>query len=319
MSFASKLRRHTFTLIIIIMILYVGIGFSTDIGKLSRVTLRINYWTIPLILIPMTLHNLILGVRFHIFLKALGINIPIKKSILIYITGLSLAVTPASSGQILKSQIIKKQLGYAISKTSPIILIEQWHELTSVLLILIGCAVINAIFESTLIIIVGIAIASLLFSIMRNNAVFALFKKIMLRFRSLKIFEESIENSQDSLKILTSKKNILYGFMTTTPAKILEAVTVFFAFQILGVNINFVSSTQIFFTALVSGVISFVPGGLVITEASMIALLLKYYSSDVALLTTAVLFVRLVTIWYSTVLGMVTAQFVMKIQRIKGG
>jgi len=154
-----------------------------DVGKLSKAELNIDYWLIPLILTLMSACILLLSVRFHRFLRALGIDdIPLTKSILFYITGLSLAATPANSGQVVKSYTIKKQFGHSISKTSPIVLVEKWNELISVLIILIVFDIINSVLEPTLIIIIGIAIALFLFGIMRNHTFFMLFKKIILKF-----------------------------------------------------------------------------------------------------------------------------------------
>ena len=66
-----------------------------------------------------------------------------KKSILIYFIGLSFAITPISAGQILRSQIIKKEFDYAFSKTSPILLFEKWSELAAVLVILVALAIFD--------------------------------------------------------------------------------------------------------------------------------------------------------------------------------
>jgi uncharacterized protein (TIRG00374 family) len=75
----------------------------------------------------------------------------------------------------------------------------------------------------------------------------------------------------------------------------------------LGIKIDFIASTQIFYTALIAGIFSFVPGGLAVTEGGMIALLSKYfYNYDLALLAAAVIFVRLITFWYATLLGGIT-------------
>src|SRR5919199_6891882 len=139
-----------FMFITAIMIVYVAFTFYADIGKLSRAVLNIDYWTVPLIFAPMTANILWLAFRFHIFLRVLSIKIPIKKSILIYLSGLSLTATPGSSGQIIKSQIMKKQLGYAISKTLPIVLIEKWNELIAALLILIILSLIDSILEAVI-------------------------------------------------------------------------------------------------------------------------------------------------------------------------
>ena len=307
-------------LIIAIMIVYVAFTFYADIGKLSRAVLNIDYWTVPLIFAPMTANILWLAFRFHVFLRILSIKIPIKKSILIYLSGLSLTATPGSSGQIIKSQIMKKQLGYAISKTMPIVLIEKWNELAASLLILIVLYLIDSIFESILIIIIGAAIAVFLFGLIRYRAFLNSFKKIVLRVHRLRIFEESIENSQDTLKMLSSKWLVIEGITITIPALIFQAISVYFAFQALGIKITFVLSTQIFYVALISGIISFVPGGLGVTEGSMAALLFKYYyyNHDLSVITGAIIFVRLVTLWYPTALGIIISQLITKYKNILG-
>jgi glycosyltransferase 2 family protein len=151
---------------------------------------------------------------------------------------------------------------------------------------------------------------------MKNHAFFTSFQKLTLRFPRLKRWEESIENSQDTLRVLSSKKVVLEGFIFATPAEILQAVSVFFAFHAVDIKIGFVTSTQIFYTGLVSGILSFIPGGFGVTEASMLGLLIKYYNNDLALLATAIIFVRLVTLWYSTFLGLITAQIIMKYKGI---
>jgi len=320
-AFLVKITKNPFTLIIAIMIVYVAFALYIDVGKLSKTFVRIYYLNIYLILIPLiltTLSIVILGYRFHRFLWALNINnIPIKKSISIYLAGLAFAVTPASSGQVIKSQIIKKQFGFAISKTSPIVLIEKWYELNAALLILIVFALTRSTVESSLIIIIGVSLALFIFGIMRNRYLFNLFKKIIQRFPRLKIFEESIENSYDALKDLSSKRSAVEGFVFTIPAMILQSVSVFFVFHALGIEINFVMSTQIFYVALISGLLSFIPGGFGVTEGSMLALLMKYYDHDIGLLAAAVIYVRLVTLWYPTLLGIIISQFIVRYKQHK--
>ena len=72
-------------------------------------------------------------------IKNLNIPITLKKSILIYFSGLSLTVTPFGVGQIIKSHFIKKEFGDSISKTAPVIFVEKWNELVAVIVILILC------------------------------------------------------------------------------------------------------------------------------------------------------------------------------------
>ena len=311
-TFLQKFAKNPFILVTLIMVFYVALALYIDVGKLSITSVRIDYLTIPLILIPMTLAILVLGYRFHRFLWSLNIKIPLKKSILIYVTGLAFAVTPVGSGQVIRSQIIKKQFGFAASKTSPIFLIEKWNELNAALLILVFSALVESMLESSLISIIGLVLALFIFSIMRNQLLFGILRKVILKFPRLKVLEQSVEISRDALKHLTSRTAVLEGFIFTVPAMILQAVSVFFVFHALGIKISFVTSTQIFYVALISGVLSFIPGGLVVTEASMLGLLIKYYDHDVRLLATSVIIIRFVTVWYPTLMGILTSQFLIK-------
>jgi glycosyltransferase 2 family protein len=291
------------------MVLYVGIALLIDIEEVSKTTIKIDYLTVPIILTPMTMAIFLLAFRFHRLLQALNVKIPLGKSILIYLLGLSFAVTPLSSGQLVRSQIIKKEFDYAFSKTSPIFLFEKWSEFSSLLVILFAFIFVNFMIESIFVIVLGAALAMLFFGLMRKQGVaFFFLSKITAKFQRLRKFEESIENSQESLKILSSKKVVFFeGFIVTIPSLLLQAVSVFLAFQALGIKIDFIASTQIFYTALIAGIFSFVPGGLGVTEGGMIALLSKYYYNyDLGLLAAAVIFVRLITFWYGTLLGGIT-------------
>jgi glycosyltransferase 2 family protein len=291
------------------MVLYVGIALLIDIEEVSKTTIKIDYLTVPIILTPMTMAIFLLAFRFHRLLQALNVKIPLAKSILIYLLGLSFAVTPLSAGQLVRSQIIKKEFDYAFSKTSPIFLFEKWSEFSSLLVILFAFIFVNFMIESIFVIVLGAAMAMLFFGLMRKRGVaFFFLGKITAKFQRLRKFEESIENSQESLKILSSMRVIIFeGFIVTIPSLLLQAGSVFLAFQALGIKIDFIASTQIFYTALIAGIFSFVPGGLGVTEGGMIALLSKYYYNyDLGLLAAAVIFVRLITFWYGTLLGGIT-------------
>lgn len=314
MRFISKLLKSPFSVILFIMVAYIAFVFYTDVGKLTKVGFKIDYLNLPLIIAPMTFAILLLAFRFHRFLRHLDVYIPLRSSIFLYIAGLSLAVTPGNSGQIIKSHIMKKQFDIAISKTSPIVLIEKWNELVSVAIVLVFLALFHFSMQSVLIIVIAIAVAIFLFVIMTNHRTFNLFSKLIVRFRFLKRYEDSIENSQAALKSLTSTRVILEATIITVPAIILQAISVYFAFQAMHVGIDFIASTQIFYFALIFGILSFIPGGFGVTEGSMLGLLIAYfnYNQDPLVLGTAVIFVRLVTLWYPTILGLITVRILYK-------
>lgn len=190
--FVSVLTKHPFTIITLALFLYVGLALYLDIEKVSKTTFKIHYWTVPLILTPITIDILLLAFQFHRLLRVLDLNIPMRRSFLIYFIGLSFAITPISAGQILRSQIIKKEFDYAFSKTSPILFFEKWSELAALLVILVALAIVNLMLDSIFIIIAGTALVLVFFAIMRNRGLFLFIKKTTTRFRKLRKFEASI-------------------------------------------------------------------------------------------------------------------------------
>src|SRR5207248_8543473 len=63
--------------------------------------------------------------KWQYFLKRLELRVPWMKSLLIFLSGLSMAITPGKVGELLKSYLLKSTTGAAISRTSPIIVAER--------------------------------------------------------------------------------------------------------------------------------------------------------------------------------------------------
>ena len=47
----------------------------------------------------------------------------------------------------------------------------------------------------------------------------------------------------------------------------------------------------------------------------MLGLLIKYYDHDVRLLATSIIIIRFVTVWYPTILGILSSQFILRYKR----
>jgi uncharacterized protein (TIRG00374 family) len=241
-------------------------------------------------------------------MRALKIRISLRQSVLVFFAGLSLVVTPVGAGQVIKSRIVKKEFGDELSKTSPVVIIEAWSSLSSVLIILIFFFIFERFLVAEIIVAIGGIVALLFGGILKNQQIFSIFKRVLGRGR-LKKFEQIVENSRSSCGILMNTHLVIEGFILAIPARMLEALCVFIIFKELGFKFDFILSAEIYFTSLVSGIMSFIPGGLFVTEGSMVGILVKYgYPLSDA--TAAVLLVRLSTIWFATILGLIIIRIV---------
>ncbi len=82
-------------------------------------------------------------------------------------------------------------------------------------------------------------------------------------------------------------------------------------FEIVGINLDIITSGQVYFSGVLLGFLSIIPGGLGITEGSMLGLLLNL-GNDFALASAAIILVRLATFWFPTALGLVVMKQFMK-------
>jgi len=90
-----------------------------------RALARFRWEYLPAIL-ALTLFNYICRFfKWQYYLKRLKIDVPWVKSFLIFISGLSMAITPGKVGELLKCYLLKRSTGEPISRTSPIVMSER--------------------------------------------------------------------------------------------------------------------------------------------------------------------------------------------------
>lgn len=307
----KSIAKNNFIIIVAVLVIYIAIILYSDIGKFLQVTSHIDLQKILFVLFLMSLSMLLLALRFHRLVLALGAQINIKKSIAIYFLGLAFSVTPFSSGTVIKSHIIKRDLSIPIAKTFPIILIEKWNELVAVVILLVFFLFLHFTLESALVTAMGVVLVSVFLVIIKNERTFVIFKKIGSKISFLKQIEENVNNSKNSIQILTNRKNTVEGIVFTLASKILETISVVLVFETVGISLNFATSGQVYFSGVLLGFLSLIPGGLGVTEGSILGLLLRL-GNDFALASAAVIMIRLATFWFPTALGLITVKFFMK-------
>src|SRR5216684_9033899 len=84
------------------------------------------HWVYLPIILELTLFNYLCRFfKWQYYLKRLKLPVPWVKSLLIFISGLSMAITPGKVGELLKSYLLKRSTGEPVSRTSPIIMAER--------------------------------------------------------------------------------------------------------------------------------------------------------------------------------------------------
>ena len=139
--------------------------------------------------------------------------------------------------------------------------------------------------------------------LLSNTKIFVLFKKVFSKIKKIKKLINSFDESKDSFSKLFKFKIISESLIWSIIAKIFQFIAVYLIFLSLDIDLGLILSGQIYYTSLVLGSLTFIPAGLIITESSMLALLLNV-GVDLSTASLVVVFIRLITTWLGTLVGL---------------
>ena len=303
-------KKRLLLTIILIMIFYVGVILFADINKITKEFFSLKYeFIIPILLFEIISFSL-LSFRQKKFLNVLGINLSFFSNFKIYLASMSMIVTPGGSGLLIKSHFLKRNYHEPISKTFPIVVIERFHDFLAIVSIIVFTLFLSYLLEALMLVVVSIFLLGMIFVILKNNKLLLFFQKKMKQIKYVQKFVPNYEFS-DSLNFLTKKRIMVFGWFIGIIAWFFDAFAIYLGFLAFNFDFGFIQSTQIFFTSMILGTLTFLPAGIGVTEGSFIALLYNR-GIEFSLAAALVLFLRFTTIWFATGLGFLSMRYVLK-------
>ena len=297
--------------LILVLVAVVGIYaiflFISDYNIISEKisNFKINY--LPLILFFVSASWIPLIIKWHFLLKNSEVDIPLTKSIAVWFAGVAFEITPGHVGVLMKSQILKTSFNISRTKTVPIIIVEKAYELIGALLAsIIGIIVLGMEFYLIIIAISGLVV---IFFFMYHKPASELFFN---RITKLKFFSKYVENISEFYEIVKKSTNVkvaticillalTYWFMVSAAA--------YYTLIAFDVNIlDYLKVLAIYTTSSLLGAISFIPGGIGVTEGS-IAGLFTLNGIDVSTALILSVMIRIFTLWYSVGVGFIALKF----------
>ena len=133
--FTRQIRTGIVFSLVLAFVVTTAIALYADLPRMLTALVNFRWQYLPLIL-GLTLFNYVCRFfKWQYYLKRLRVSIPRVKSLLIFIAGLSMAITPGKVGELLKSYFLKRSTGAAISHTSPVIVAERLTDAIAMLLL----------------------------------------------------------------------------------------------------------------------------------------------------------------------------------------
>lgn len=305
----KKFRGKLFISIAIAALIGVAFSFYANTAQLKNAFLLFSYEILPAVLGFVLLNYFFRFVRWEYYLRVLKIKIPRSESLGIFMSSLSMAVTPGKMGEVVKSYFLKSLHSVPMSKSMPIVFAERVTDFLALLIIsFIGAYAIG--YEKKFIVILALVFAAgiaVVASRSISTKIISVAEKIPFIAKRIVLIENAYESSRTMLSGKTLLVSTALGFI----GWLFECTGFFFVLKGLNIHLKLFSSDFIYAFSTVIGAISFLPGGLGATETSLAGLLiLAKIPKGVAI--AAVFIIRVATLWFAVLIGAVVLSYMQK-------
>ncbi len=312
MNALGSLRGKLILGLVLGLVVVAGLAVYADFSKMLAVLRGFNWWLVPPILI-FTLFNYALRfLKWDVYLRLIGATgVPKKDSLLIFLSGMAMAMTPGKVGELLKSYLLKQVRGTPIATSAPIVMAER---LTDGLAMLVLASVGLVLFDYGRAILVVIALFAVIFLFVFQNRLLA--NRLLTFAERLPVVSKVAHHARafyDSSFELFRLPNLLFGVIVGVVSWSGEVAA--FVLVMMGLGVPFSALLVVICAFILSastliGSVTLLPGGLGTTDAGITGMLQFLVPAQLAIAmpqdtaVAATLLIRFATLWFGVGIGL---------------
>jgi uncharacterized protein (TIRG00374 family) len=284
----------------------VLLGLVGDIRQVGQSFSAFDWSTIPAILGFTLLNYLLRWLKWDYYLRRMGMDHGVSRadSGLLFTSGMVMAVTPGKVGEVLKSYLLKQINGTPISASAPIVLAERITDGLAMLLLMGFGLTLYAPARPAFFALLLLSVAGLV-AVQFRRLMERLIDLIARLPRGEKIAPK-LMTAYLSSRALLSWRILLASTVISIVSWFGECVAFYYVLRGLGQPPSYLlllQATFIFAASTLFGLVSFLPGGLGVSEASSAGLLILLVPMAAGPATTATIIIRFCTLWFGVTLG----------------
>ncbi len=284
--------------------IYVGFSIWADVGRVGAALRSFSGWAAAGACLLAAGNYAIRFGRWQYYLRVLGLRIAPGDSATVFLAGFALTVTPGKLGEAVKALLLRASHGISATRTAPIVIAERVTDLIALLLLALVGVFQFDVDRRFLIIGAGLVAAGVL--VISVDALAQRAIAIAGRLPLLRRFAHRMEEFHAHTAVLLAPRPLLIASAIAAGAWFLECVAFWLVVRgFPGAMIDLRAATFIYAAMTVAGALSFLPGGLGVTEAGMLALLVRFgVGIDRGTAAAATFVTRAATLWFAVALGL---------------
>lgn len=286
----------------------IVMGLASDARAVWRDLGAFRWAWLPFILGLTALNYLLRWLKWEYYLRRLGLGHGVSRldSGLIFTAGLVMSVTPGKLGEVFKSVLLKRVNGAAVSRSAPVVLAERLTDGLAMLLLMAMGLMLYPPARFAFVALVVAALAGILAlqhrrlvgGVIEGTGRLPFGAKVAPRLRA----------TYASTRELLEWRVLLTATLISVVSWGCECLAFYFVLVgvgVAGTPLLLLQATFIFAASTLFGLVSFLPGGLGVSEASSAGLLMAIVGLAASTAATATIIIRFCTLWFGVLLGVI--------------
>jgi glycosyltransferase 2 family protein len=312
----AKRSRRPLLVVIAAVGVFAVVSVASDVRAVGDRLAGFSGWALAAALALAVANYALRFLRWTLLLRARAIAIPTRDSALVFVSGFALAITPGKIGELIKSYLLRTMHGVPVARSAPVVIAERVADLLALLVLsVVGVALYGVAVE----IVVGSGIVIALgLVVLAWPALAHRIGELVTRPERLARYRGRVRELVDGLTALSRPTTLVWLTALSSAAWLCECIgfaLVVDAFP--GADVPFGLATLIYAATTIAGALSFLPGGIGVTEGAMTLLLVQgSHGVDQPTAAAATIVIRLATLWFAVALGLVAMAVVRRREAI---
>jgi len=273
----------------------------------------VNPAILPVMLALSCVNYFMRGTRWVMFCKALGLDVPVWHNALYYVAGFALTATPGKAGEAVRLWLLNRGHQFKYRDTASLLIADRLSDAQATALGACVSASFVAGYQRAAFIAFGLVLVATILCFFPRLflSLVGLFYRITGWMPRMLVMARRVIRP---LSRFTHPRVLLASLLLGMCGWFAEGVSLWVVLNALGTPVPVMAAVFVFAFGMIVGALSFLPGGLGSTEATMIGLLhLLGVPMPQALAATAV--VRVTTLWFAVSLGFLAMPLAVRLQR----
>ena len=302
----SALLRRVLVVMLLGVVLYGGFAVWRGLGKMGDELARFHWWAFGAACALAFGNYMVRWLKWEFYLARLGIKgVGRLDSLLTFLSGFVLTVTPGKVGEVFKSLVLFETYGVPVARTAPIVVAERVTDVIGVVVLI----VIGSLGFSGGLLWAGLGMTAglgLLVIVSSRGLSTAIIRIIERGPGPLKRIGPKLHEAYDSLATLVKPANLVVPTVLSIAAWALECTALWVILQGFEQQTGLGLATFFYATSTLAGALVPVPGGLGVTETSLQGQLQELGHVGATTATAAMILVRFATLWFAVLVGFVS-------------